>query len=152
MFPIPDGVSYNSYLLLDEKTVLVDSVDWSIARDYLERVIEVLNGRPLDYLLIHHMEPDHCGAIEEVLLRYPKCKIISSEQAFDIMRQIGYKIPDENIEIVKEGDTRSFGKHTLAFIEAPMVHWPEVIMSFDTYNGVLFTADGLDVYKRQIWE
>ncbi len=147
MFPIPDGVSYNSYLLLDEKTVLIDSVDWSFARDYLERVKEVLDGRPLDYFLIHHMELDHAAAIQEVLLRYPKAKVISSEQAFDIMRQTGFEIPEENIEIVKEGDTKSFGKHTFAFIEAPMVHWPEVIMSLDTYNGVLFTADGFGSFK-----
>ncbi len=81
MFPIPDGVSYNSYLLMDEKTVLIDSVDWAITRDYLRKIEIVLDGRDLDYMLIHHMEPDHCGAIEEVCLRYPKLSIISSEQA-----------------------------------------------------------------------
>ncbi|EFI41311.1 MULTISPECIES: FprA family A-type flavoprotein [Peptoniphilus] len=141
IFPIPKGVSYNSYLLLDEKTVLVDSVDWSITREYLRNVEYVLDGRDLDYLLIHHMEPDHCGAIEEICLRYPNVKIISSAQGFDIMRQIGYRIKDEQIVIVKEGDTMNFGKHTLAFVEAPMVHWPEVILSFDVTNGVLFSAD-----------
>lgn len=147
MFPIPDGVSYNSYLLMDEKTVLIDSIDWSVARDYIERVYQVLDGRDLDYLLIHHMEPDHCGAIEEICIRYPNLQIISSEQGFDIMRQIGYRIPEERLIAVKEGDTMNFGKHTLAFIEAPMVHWPEVIMSFDTYNGVLFSADGFGSFK-----
>lgn len=142
MFPIPNGVSYNSYLLMDEKTVLVDSVDWSITRDYLRKIEIVLDGRDLDYMLIHHMEPDHCGAIEEVCLRYPNLSIISSEQAFDIMRQIGYDIPEDRLIKVKEGDSMSFGKHTLAFVEAPMVHWPEVIMSFDLYDGTLFSADG----------
>lgn len=142
MFPIPDGVSYNSYLLIDEKTVLIDSVDWAITRDYLRKIEIVLDGRDLDYMLIHHMEPDHCGAIEEVCLRYPKLSIISSEQAFDIMRQIGYDIPEDRLIKVKEGDTMSFGKHTFAFVEAPMVHWPEVIMSFDTYDGTLFSSDG----------
>ncbi|KXO17090.1 FprA family A-type flavoprotein [Peptoniphilus sp. GNH] len=147
MFPIPDGVSYNSYLLMDEKTVLVDSVDWSIARDYIRKVEIVLDGRDLDYLLIHHMEPDHCGAIEEICIRYPNVQIISSEQAFQFMRQMGYHIPEDQLVIVKEGDTMSFGKHTLAFLEAPMVHWPEVLMSLDTYNGVLFSADGFGSFK-----
>lgn len=141
IFPIPRGVSYNSYLLLDEKTVVFDSVDWSVAREYLRHIELLLEGRPLDYMVIHHMEPDHCAAIDEVCLRYPNVKVISSEQGFQIMNQIGYHIKDEQKVIVKEGDTFSFGKHTLAFVEAPMVHWPEVLMSFDTSNGVLFSAD-----------
>lgn len=141
IFPIPRGVSYNSYLLLDEKTVVFDSVDWSVAREYLRHIELLLEGRPLGYMVIHHMEPDHCAAIDEVCLRYPNVKVISSEQGFQIMNQIGYHIKDEQKVIVKEGDTFSFGKHTLAFVEAPMVHWPEVLMSFDTSNGVLFSAD-----------
>lgn len=141
IFPIPRGVSYNSYLLLDEKTAIFDSVDWSITREYLRNIELVLDGKPLDYMVIHHMEPDHCGAIEEVCLRYPNIKVISSEQGFQIMSQIGYHIADEQKIIVKEGDTFSFGKHTIAFVEAPMVHWPEVLMSFDVTNGVLFSAD-----------
>ncbi len=141
IFPIPRGVSYNSYLLLDEKTVVFDSVDWSVAREYLRHIELLLEGRPLDYMVIHHMEPDHCAAIDEICLRYPNVKVISSEQGFQIMNQIGYHIKDEQKVIVKEGDTFSFGKHTLAFVEAPMVHWPEVLMSFDTSNGVLFSAD-----------
>ena len=141
IFPIPRGVSYNSYLLLDEKTVVFDSVDWSVAREYLRHIELLLEGRPLDYMVIHHMEPDHCAAIDEVCLRYPNVKVISSEQGFQIMNQIGYHIKDEQKVIVKEGDTFSFGKHTLAFVEAPMVHWPEVLMSFDTSNGILFSAD-----------
>lgn len=142
IFPIPEGVSYNSYLLLDEKTVVFDSVDWSIAREYFSNIEAVLDGRELDYLVVHHMEPDHCSAIDEMAIRYPDIKIISSEQGFEIMRQIGYHhIKDENCIIVKEGDTVSFGKHELFFVEAPMVHWPEVLMSFDLSNGVLFAAD-----------
>lgn len=142
IFPIPEGVSYNSYLLLDEKTVVFDSVDWSIAREYFNNIETVLDGRQLDYLVVHHMEPDHCSAIDEMVIRYPDIKIISSEQGFEIMRQIGYRhIKDENCIIVKEGDTVSFGKHELFFVEAPMVHWPEVLMSFDLSNGVLFAAD-----------
>ncbi len=147
MFPIPDGVSYNSYLLLDEKTVLIDTVDWSIVKDYLKKVEIVLDGRDLDYLLIHHMEPDHCSAIEEICLRYPNVTVIASEQAFQFMRQMGYDINEDQAMIVQEGDTVSFGKHTFAFVEAPMVHWPEVLMSLDTANGVLFTADGFGSFK-----
>ncbi|VFB15998.1 Anaerobic nitric oxide reductase flavorubredoxin [Urinicoccus massiliensis] len=141
IFPIPRGVTYNSYLLLDKKTVLFDSVDWSIAKEYLRNVEEVLAGRELDYMVIHHMEPDHAGAIDEIVLRYPNVKIISSEQGFQIMRQIGYHVKDEQSIIVKEGDTISFGKHEFLFLEAPMVHWPEVILSFDTTTGTLFSAD-----------
>ena len=147
MFPIPDGVSYNSYLLMDEKTVLVDSVDWSIAREYIQSIENILDGRSLDYMLIHHMEPDHCGAIEEICIRWPDIRIISSEQGFQFMRQMGYHIPENQLIIVEEGDTISIGKHTLAFIEAPMVHWPEVIMSLDVTDGVLFSADGFGSFK-----
>ena len=121
--------------------MLLDAVDWSIARQYIDNVVRVLDGRPLDYLVIHHMEPDHCGTIDEMILRYPNLKIISSEQGFQIMRQIGYHVKEENCIVVEEGDTISFGRHELFFIEAPMVHWPEVIMSLDTTNGVLFSAD-----------
>lgn len=138
--PIPRGVSYNSYLLLDEKTVLFDTVDWSGCREFLKNVKEVLKGRDLDYLLINHMEPDHAASMEEVLLRYPNCKVISNEKAFMFMRQFGFELEDRKIE-VKEGDTFSFGKHTVTFVFAQMVHWPEAMVTFDTTNGVLFSAD-----------
>ena len=140
IFPIPEGVSYNSYLLMDEKTVLVDAVDWSITREYIINVSRVLDGRDLDYMIVNHMEPDHCSSIELMLQRYPNLKIISSEKGVMFMRQFGYHVDDRYIE-VKEGDTMNFGKHTLAFVEAPMVHWPEVLMTYDTTNGVLFSAD-----------
>ena len=140
IFPIPEGVSYNSYLLMDEKTVLVDAVDWAITREYIINVSRVLDGRDLDYMIINHMEPDHCSSIELMLERYPNLKIISSEKGVMFMRQFGYHVDDRYIE-VKEGDTMNFGKHTLAFVEAPMVHWPEVLMTYDTTNGVLFSAD-----------
>lgn len=138
--PIPRGVSYNSYLLLDEKTVLFDTVDWSACRQFLENIEYVLDGRKLDYLLINHMEPDHGASIEEVLLRYPECQVISTEKAFLLMRQFGFQIDGRTIE-VKEGDTFSFGKHVVTFVAAPMVHWPEAMVTFDTTNGVLFSAD-----------
>lgn len=138
--PIPRGVSYNSYLLLDEKTVLFDTVDWSVCRQFLENVEHVLAGRPLDYLVINHMEPDHGASIEEVVLRYPNVKIITSEKAVLLIHQFGFHV-DGRIEQVKEGDTRSFGKHQVVFVAAPMVHWPEAMVTFDTTNGVLFSAD-----------
>lgn len=138
--PISRGVSYNSYLLLDEKTVLFDTVDWSISRQFLENIEHVLDGRDLDYLVINHMEPDHGDSIEEILLRYPNVKIISTEKAFLLMRQFGFKI-DGKIEEVVEGDIKSFGNHVVTFVAAPMVHWPEAMVTFDTTNGVLFAAD-----------
>lgn len=139
--PIPQGVSYNSYLLMDEKTVLVDTVDWSAARQLLDNVKHVLGGRELDYLLINHMEPDHGASIEEILIRYPKVKIISSEKSFMLMHQFGFDIDGHEQIQVKEGDTFSFGKHNVTFIGAQMVHWPEAIVTFDLTDGVLFSAD-----------
>lgn len=138
--PIDRGVSYNSYLLLDEKTALFDTVDWSVCREFLENVEKVLDGRDLDYLVINHMEPDHCASMDEILLRYPNAKVISNEKAFMMMHQFGFHIEDRQIE-VKEGDTFEFGKHTITFVDAPMVHWPEAMVSFDITNGVLFSAD-----------
>lgn len=140
--PIPQGVSYNSYLMMDEKTALFDTVDWSVTRNLLENIREVLDGRNLDYLIINHMEPDHCGSIEEILIRYPKCIVVATEKAFDYMRQLRYRsIDDHELMIVKEGDSLSLGKHNIAFVEAPMVHWPETMVSFDTTDGILFSAD-----------
>ena len=138
--PISRGVSYNSYLLMDKKTVLFDTVDWSVCRQFLENIEAVLGGRSLDYLVINHMEPDHAASLEEVLLRYPKVKVISTEKAFMLMHQFGFDVEDRK-EVVKEGDTKSFGKHNVVFVSAPMVHWPEAMVTFDTTNGVLFAAD-----------
>ena len=139
--PIPRGVSYNSYLLLDEKTVLFDTADWSVCKQFLENVEGVLKGRKLDYLIINHVEPDHAASIEEVLLRHPETTVISNEQAFTLMDQFGYRVEGEKQIVVKEGDTRKFGKHTIAFVAAPMVHWPEAMVSFDLTTGTLFSAD-----------
>lgn len=139
--PIPRGVSYNAYLLLDEQTVLFDTVDWSACRQLLENVEHLLGERPLNYLVINHMEPDHGASIEEVLLRWPEVKIISTEKAFMFMHQFGFQVDGHECIEVKEGDTYSFGKHNVAFVGAPMVHWPEAMVTFDTTNGVLFSAD-----------
>ena len=139
--PIPRGVSYNAYVLTDEKTVLFDTVDWSACRQFLENLEHVLDGRPLDYMVINHMEPDHGASIEEILLRYPDVTIISTEKAFMLMRQFDFHIDGHQLEEVKEGDTKCFGKHTVTFVAAPMVHWPEAMVTFDVTNGALFAAD-----------
>lgn len=139
--PIPRGVSYNAYVLTDEKTVLFDTADWSACRQFLENLEYVLDGRDLDYMVINHMEPDHGASLEEVLLRYPNVTIISTEKAFMLMRQFGFQIDGHTLDEVKEGDTRCFGKHTVTFVAAPMVHWPEAMVTFDVTNGVLFAAD-----------
>ena len=138
--PISRGVSYNSYLLMDKKTVLFDTVDWSVCRQFLDNIEAVLGGRILDYLVVNHMEPDHAASLEEVLLRYPKVKVISTEKAFMLMHQFGFDV-EERKEVVKEGDEKSFGKHIVTFVSAPMVHWPEAMVTFDKTNGVLFAAD-----------
>ncbi|AUM96625.1 TPA: FprA family A-type flavoprotein [Clostridium botulinum] len=138
--PIEKGVSYNSYLLLDEKTVLFDTVDWSICRQFLENIKGVLKDRALDYMVINHMEPDHAACIEEIILRYPDVKIVCTEKASMFMHQFDFNVQDRVIK-VKEGDDMSFGKHNVAFMLAPMVHWPEVMVTYDTTNGVLFSAD-----------
>ncbi|WP_446897816.1 FprA family A-type flavoprotein [Clostridium sp. LBM24168] len=143
--PIPRGVSYNSYILLDEKTVLFDTVDWAVCRQFLENIQEVLNGRTLDYMVINHVEPDHAACIEEIVLRYPDVNIICTQKAFTFMKQFGFHI-DEKAIVVKEGDTQSFGKHNVVFVTAPMVHWPEVMVTYDTTNGVLFSADAFGTF------
>lgn len=140
--PLTKGVSYNSYVLIDSsKTVMFDTVDWSICKEFLANVAHVLDGRDLDYLVINHLEPDHAGSIEEVLIRYPNCKVISTEKGFMFMKQFNYEIDEDKAIEVKEGDTFTFDKHTVAFVEAPMVHWPEAMITLDVTNGALFSAD-----------
>lgn len=143
--PIEKGVSYNSYLLLDEKTVLFDTVDWSICRQFLENIKGVLKDRTLDYMVINHMEPDHAASIDEIILRYPDVKIICTEKASMFMHQFDFNVQDRVIK-VKEGDIMSFGRHKVAFMFAPMVHWPEVMVTYDTTNGVLFSADAFGTF------
>ena len=147
LFPIERGVSYNSYLLLDEKTCLLDTVDSSITRLFLENVKHVLDGRKLDYLVVHHMEPDHCANIEEILLRHPETQVVGNEKTFAFIHQF---YPDLDLEgrkvVVKEGDVLKLGKHELHFFMAPMVHWPEVMVSYDPTDKVLFSADAFGTF------
>ena len=139
--PIPKGVSYNAYLLLDKETVLFDTVDWSVSRQMMENLEYLLGERSLDWLVINHLEPDHAASIDLILARWPKVKIISTEKGFMLMRQFGFHPDDHEIRIVVEGDTHCFGGHTVTFVAAPMVHWPEAMVTFDLTNGVLFSAD-----------
>lgn len=139
--PIPYGVSYNAYLLLDKETVLFDTVDWSACRQLLENLEYLLDGRTLDWLVVNHMEPDHGACVEQILLRYPQVKVISTEKSFMLMRQFGFHPDSHECVTVAEGDTHCFGSHTVTFVAAPMVHWPEAMVTFDVTNGVLFSAD-----------
>ena len=139
--PIPEGVVYNSYLLLDEKTVLFDTVDRKVKDQFLVNLKHALDGRPLDYFVVHHMEPDHSYCTQLILDLYPEVTLITNEKNFLIMRQFGVNVKNEDIIEVAEGDTMTFGNHTIAFAFAPMVHWPEVMVSYDVTNGVLFSAD-----------
>ncbi|NME36176.1 MULTISPECIES: FprA family A-type flavoprotein [Fusobacterium] len=145
--PIQKGISYNSYLLLDEKTVLLDTVDLSKGKEFLEKLKVVLNGRELDYLIVHHVEPDHGAMIGEVVSCYPNVKVIGSKQGFVFMKQFGAKIEENNMVVVKEGDKISFGKHEFTFIGAPMVHWPEVLLSYDSTIKTLFSADAFGTFS-----
>ena len=141
VYPIPRGVAYNSYLLLDEKTALIDTVDRSVTGQFFENLLAALGGRTLDYLIVNHMEPDHSSAISEVLVRYPDAKVVCTAAAAVILNQFfACDISDRAI-LVGEGDTLSTGKHTLTFVMAPMVHWPEVMMTYDDVSGALFSAD-----------
>lgn len=139
--PLYHGVSYNSYLLMDEKTVLFDTADWAVGRQFVENVKAALNGRSLDYLVINHVEPDHAASLEEILLRWPDVNIITSSKAVVFLRQFGFSLDSGKVREVKEGDTASFGRHEVVFLTASMVHWPEVLMTYDKTNGVLFSAD-----------
>lgn len=145
IYPIPRGVSYNSYLLLDEKTVLLDAADAAVGEQFFENVAAALNGRQLDYLVVNHMEPDHGALIAPLLLRYPQATVVTTAKAAQMMEQFFGGKP-ENLQVVKEGDTLVTGRHTLCFTMAPMVHWPEVMMTYDTTDKVLFSADAFGTF------
>ena len=141
VYPVSQGMSYNSYLITDEKTCLMDSVDESIRGQFLENLQYALNGRNLDYMVVQHMEPDHCSIVPELFRMYPDMKLVASLQAFKMMENFYSLQTEERRLVVKEGDTLELGKHTLKFIAAPMVHWPEVLMTYDVTDKILFSAD-----------
>jgi flavorubredoxin len=142
VYPVPVGVSYNSYLLMDEKTVLLDTVDKSVCHQFLENLKHVLNGKKLDYMVINHMEPDHCAEIPTIVGLYPDVKIVCNAKIKGMIEQFfDFDLADGQYEIVKEGDCLNTGKHNLTFLFAPMVHWPEVMVTYDTVDKILFSAD-----------
>ena len=145
VYPIPRGVSYNSYVLLDEKTVLFDTCDASVATQFFENVAAALNGRKLDYVVVHHMEPDHAATLMDLLLRYPEATVVTTAKAAQMMEQFFGEKP-VNLRVVKESETLCTGTHTLVFTMAPMVHWPEVMMTYDGTSKVLFSADAFGTF------
>ena len=146
IFPIPRGVSYNSYVLLDEKTVLLDTVDASVAGQFFDNLEHVLDGRNLDYLIVNHMEPDHCAMIGDLVRRYPEVQVVGNTKTFGMIKQFFGTDFAERAVTVKEGDTLATGAHTLHFVMAPMVHWPEVMVTYDEKDKVLFAADGFGTF------
>ena len=144
--PVPNGMSYNSYLLLDEKTVLLDTVDKAVGDLFLENLHAALKGRELDYLIIHHMEPDHCALIPRILELYPQVKVAGSQKTFGMIQQFFGLDLAERAMVMKESDTLATGRHTLRFLMAPMVHWPEVMVTYDETNKWLFTADAFGTF------
>ena len=146
VYSVPRGVSYNSYLLHDEKTVLFDTVDAAVAEVFFENVEKALDGRHLDYLIVHHMEPDHSATLTGLVRRYPDVKIVCNQKTAGMMKQFFSFDVDSMTQIVKEGETFCSGKHTMTFLNAPMVHWPEVMMTYDETNKALFTADAFGTF------
>lgn len=146
VYPVPRGVSYNSYLCLDEKTVLLDTVDHSISDLFFENVEHALDGRALDYLIINHMEPDHCREIPGIIARWPEVKLVCNKKTLAMLGQFFTFDAASRAVIVKEGDTLNTGRHTFAFVMAPMVHWPEAMVTFDTTDRVLFSADAFGTF------
>ena len=146
-YPVPTGISYNSYLLLDEKTVLLDTVDKAVNHQFFENIEHVLNGRNLDYLIINHMEPDHCAEIQTLVNKYPNIKIVCNVKIQQMIGQFfDLELPESSWQIVKEGDSLNTGKHNLSFVLAPMVHWPEVMVTYDATDKILFSADAFGAF------
>ena len=150
-YVVKDGISYNSYVIIDEKICVVDTVDKNFKDEWLNNLDKVLGNRKPDYLLIQHMEPDHSANILNFMSKYPDTIVVSSMIAFNMMKNFFNTAFEDRRLVIKENDTLSLGKHTLSFIAAPMVHWPEVIMTYDTFDKVLFTADGFGTFGTPDW-
>ena len=145
-YPIPRGVSYNAYLLLDEKTVLFDTVDRAITEQFFENIDALLKGRALDYVVVNHMEPDHCATLGEIVLRYPGVQVVCNPKTIPIIKQFYNFDIDSRAIVVKENDTLCTGRHTFTFLMAPMVHWPEVMVTYDITDKTLFSADAFGTF------
>lgn len=147
VYPIPMGVSYNSYVLKDEQTVLLDTVDSAVAGQFFANLKHILGDKKLDYLVVNHMEPDHCSQIARVMDMYPNAKIVCTAKTKQMIAQFfGISASDEQFVLVKDGDVLNTGKHELSFVSAPMVHWPEVMVTFDKTDGILFSADAFGTF------
>lgn len=146
VYPIPRGISYNSYLVMDEKTILLDTCDKSVGTQFFENIDHVLRGRQLDYLVVSHMEPDHCALMPEIVLRHPHVKIVGNAKTFAMIKQFFDFDVDERAVVVKEGDTLNTGRHTFHFVMAPMVHWPEVMVTYDDTDKYLYAADAFGTF------
>ncbi|MBE6989637.1 MAG: MBL fold metallo-hydrolase [Ruminococcaceae bacterium] len=146
VFDVPGGISFNSYLLRDERTVLFDTVDSAVRRQFRENLLHALDGRKLDAVVVHHMEPDHTAELEDLLLLWPELEVYCSAMARNMVRQFFGDKFDSHIHVVKEGDTLTTGRHTLQFVAAPMVHWPEVLMTYDRTDRLLLTADAFGCF------
>ena len=144
-YPVPRGMSFNSYLLLDEKTVLFDTVDRSVQAQFFENLEKGLNGRKLDYVFVHHMEPDHAATLGDLMIRYPEATIVCNGKVINLIRQFHCTDPKGAI-LVNEGDTLDTGRHHFTFVSAPMVHWPEVMVSYDSTDKILFSADAFGTF------
>ena len=144
MWPIPNGVSYNSYLIIDEKIALVDTLEFGSSDDYLEKIESLINGKPIDYLIINHMEPDHSGAIKTIVEKYPDIKLVGNLKTFKIVDSyFGYKEKQYQME---DGDELDLGYHKLKFVMTPWVHWPETMMTYDLTEKVLFSGDAFGTF------
>lgn len=141
-YKVPNGISYNSYLIIDEKICLMDTVDKRASDEWLENIKTVLDGKSVDYLVVQHMEPDHAANIQKAAELYPKMKIVGNAKTFVMYKQFFTLDISDRMITVKEGDTLTLGSHTLNFVMAPMVHWPEVMVTYDSYEKILFSADG----------
>lgn len=146
IYPIPNCISYNSYLVLDEKTVLIDTVDKSVAGVFFENLEHLLAGRKLDYLIVNHMEPDHAATLGELKLRHPETQIVATKRALEMVGQFFNPILTTNSFPVSEGQSLNSGKHNFTFILAPMVHWPEVMVTYDSFSHILFSADAFGTF------
>lgn len=146
IFPIPEGVSYNSYFIDDEKTAVFDTADITVADQYIENLKTALNGRKLDYLVVLHMEPDHCSLIDKVTALFPEVTVVGGKQTFVFMEQFFPESRDYNKLEVKEGDSLSTGAHSFSFVSAPMVHWPEVLFAYDATTKALLSADAFGTF------
>lgn len=146
IYPLDRGVSYNSYLIAGEKTALLDSVDDAVGRVFLQKVKDALDGRDLDYFIVNHMEPDHCACIEDVMNTFPSVTLVTNNKVVMMIQEYFGREWAERRIIVKDNDTLSLGNHELKFVFAPMVHWPEVMMTLDTTTGILFSADAFGTF------